>query len=64
MTDAGRTARIKAMSQTAAAPCAITKIGHVALKCRAPKYVGADTGVGVLIKIDRAEDVRGKSISA
>ena len=34
MTDAGRTARIKAMSQNAAAPFAITKIGHVVLNCR------------------------------
>ena len=34
MTDAGRTARIKAMSQSAAAPFAITKIGHVVLNCR------------------------------
>ena len=31
MTDAGRTARIKAMSQAAEAPFAITKIGHVVL---------------------------------
>jgi hypothetical protein len=31
---------------------------------RESTHVGADTGVGVLIKIDRAEDVRGKSISA
>ena len=34
MTDAGRTARIKAMSHNAAAPFAITKIGHVVLNCR------------------------------
>ena len=34
MADAGRTARIKAMSQNAAAPFAITKIGHVVLNCR------------------------------
>ena len=31
---------------------------------RESTHVGADTGVGVLIKIDRAEDVRGKPISA
>jgi hypothetical protein len=31
---------------------------------RESTHVGADTGVGVLIRIDRAEDVRGKSISA
>ena len=31
---------------------------------RESTHVGADTGVGVLIKIERAEDVRGKSISA
>jgi len=31
---------------------------------RESTHVGADTGVGVLIKIDRAEDVRSKSISA
>lgn len=29
---------------------------------REQTHVGADTGIGVLIKIDRAEDVRGKSI--
>ena len=31
---------------------------------RESTHVGADTGVGVLIRIDRAEDVRGKPISA
>jgi catechol 2,3-dioxygenase len=34
MTEAGRTARIKAMSHNAGAPFAITKIGHVVLNCR------------------------------
>lgn len=29
---------------------------------REQTHAGADTGIGVLIKIDRAEDVRGKSI--
>lgn len=29
---------------------------------RESTHVGADTGVGVLIRIDRAEDVRGKSL--
>ena len=31
---------------------------------RESTHVGADTGVGVLIRMARAEDVRGKSISA
>ena len=34
MTEAGRPARIKAMSHNAGAPFAITKIGHVVLNCR------------------------------
>jgi len=29
---------------------------------REQTHVGADTGIGVLIKIDRAADVRGKSL--
>jgi len=32
------------------------------LKKREQEHVGADTGIGVLIKIDRAADVRGKPI--
>ena len=32
------------------------------LKKREQEHVGADTGIGVLIKIDRAADVRGKPL--
>jgi hypothetical protein len=32
------------------------------LSKREQEHVGADTGIGVLIRIDRAEDVRGKPI--
>ena len=33
-----------------------------ALSKREQEHVGADTGIGVLIRIDRAADVRGKPI--
>jgi len=34
----------------------------VKLKKREQEHVGADTGIGVLIKVDRASDVRGKPL--